>query len=141
MSLNPHLTAAVRQAMLNAACVTALGNSGLIRVYDSTGTGQPATPETAVTTQVLLATLTMNAAAAFGAAAGSNPAVSTAAAITSGTAAATGTATWFRCLTSGGTAVFDGSAGTATTDLVLNTAAIVTSATVACTSFTVSLAQ
>lgn len=141
MALNPHVTAAVRRAMLDAACVTALGNSGLIKVYDSTGTGQPATPETAVTTQVLLATLTMAGSNAFGAASGSNPATSTAAAIVSGTAAATGTATWFRLTTSGGTAILDGSAGAASTDLVLNTASIVTSATVACTSFTVTLAQ
>src|SRR5579859_1490112 len=130
MALNPHVTAAARQAMLNAAFGSAgsLGASGLLRIYDATGTGQPATPETAVTTQVLLATLTINTT--FAAASGSNPASSVAATITSGVAAATGTAVWFRLLTSGGTAIMDGTVGTSACDLTINSTAISSGATV-----------
>src|SRR3954465_3636281 len=112
-------------ATTEADAVTVLLNTGYLRIYDGT---QAATADTAVGAQVLLAELRFNATA-FGAAVAG---VATANAITSDTAAdATGTATWFRALKSDGTStVFDGSAGTATTDLVLNTAAIVTGATV-----------
>jgi len=114
------------------ALATAL-NNGYLRIYDSTGTGQPATADTAVTTQVLLAELRFGATAFAGAIAG----VITANAITDDTDAdATGTATWFRCLKSDGiTPVMDGSVGTATANLVLNTTSIVQHATVSVTSF------
>ena len=48
------------------ALVGAFTNSSIIKIYDGT---QPATPETAVTTQNLLATITLPASPAFGAAA------------------------------------------------------------------------
>lgn len=114
--------------------MAALANSGKLRIYDSTGTGQPATADTAVTTQVLLAELTMNATA-FGAAA---LGVATANAITSDASAdATGTATWFRLLKSDGTTVIlDGSVGSASADLILNTVSIVAGAIIAITAFT-----
>jgi hypothetical protein len=85
---------------------TRIGASALIRIYDGT---QPAGPGTAVTTQTLLATFTGNAAG-FGTVSGG---VLTASAVASTTAAASGAATWFRILTSGGTAVIDGTAGLA----------------------------
>src|SRR2546422_1019223 len=73
-----------RNAELDA--LAALANSGKLRIYDGS---QPATPETAITTQVLLAELTMNATA-FGASASG---VIPAAAITADSDAdATGTA-------------------------------------------------
>lgn len=128
MANNPHLSDTSANAAVNA--VTALANSGKLRIYDGT---QPANANTAVTTQTLLAELTMGATA-FGAAAAG---VATANAITAATAAATGTATWFRVVESNGTTVlFDGSVGTSAADLNLSTAAISSGATVSVSSFT-----
>jgi len=117
-----------------ADALAALLNSGLIRIYDGT---QPATGDTAITTQNLLVTLTLNATAFPAAVAG----VLTANAITSGTAGASGTATWARILTSGATAVFDGSVATTDANIVLNSVAISSGASVACTSLTITLAK
>lgn len=132
MALNPKLSDTAANAAADAVC--ALLNTGYLRIYDSTGTGQPANANTAVTTQVLLAELRFGATAFAGASAG----VATANAITSDSSAnATGTATWFRALKSDGTTVvFDGSVGTATSNLVLNSVAIASGAAVACTAFT-----
>lgn len=103
-------------AAVNAAAdaVCALLNNGYLRIYDGT---QPATADTAVSTQTLLAELRFGATA-FGA---SVAGVATANAITADSSAnATGTAAWFRALKSDGTtAVFDGSAGTSGCDLNL----------------------
>lgn len=109
-------------------------NNGYLRIYDGT---QPATADTAITTQVLLAELRFNATA-FGAAVAG---VATANAITQdGAANATGTATWFRALKSDGTTVLcDGSVGTASSDLIMATTSIVTNAIVSVTSFTYTL--
>lgn len=122
-------------ATTEADAVCALLNSGYLRIYDSTGgTGQPATADTAIGSQVLLAELRFNATA-FGAAVNG---VATANAIVSDSDAdATGTATWFRTFKSDGTTkVFDGSVGTAGCDLNLNTTSIVIHAQVDVTSFT-----
>ncbi len=93
-----------------AAIATAIGASAVIEIYDGT---QPASPDTAVTTQTLLCTLTGNATA-FGTAASG---VFTANAITSGTGTAAATAsgkraTWARIKSSGGTAHIDCTVGT-----------------------------
>lgn len=129
MALNPKRT----NTAANAACdaMAALANSGRLKIYDG---AQPATADTAVTTQNVLADLTMNATA-FGA---SVAGVATANAITSDSSAdATGTATWFRLLQSNGsTVICDGSVGTSGADLNLNTVSIVTGAAVAVTAFT-----
>jgi hypothetical protein len=132
---NPKLSNAGANAAANAAC--ALCNSGKLRIYDSTGTGQPSTADTAVTTQVLLAELTFGATAFDNAVAG----VAAAKAITADSVADhTGTATWFRAVGSGGAdptdVVFDGSVGTANCDLNLNTVSIVANAAVSVTSLT-----
>lgn len=116
MATNPKFTDLEANTAADAA--TALLNTGYIRLY--TGT-QPATADTAIGSQTLLVELRFNATAFGSAAAG----VSTANAITSGTAVATGTATWFRVLKSDGTtAVFDGSVGTSSADMVLGSVAI-----------------
>lgn len=129
MALNPKRTNLAASTEADAVC--ALLNNGYLRIYDGT---QAATADTAIGAQVLLAELRWNAAA-FGAAVNG---VATANAITSDASAnATGTATWFRALKSDGTtAVFDGSVGTATADIVLNTVSIVTAAQVDVTAFT-----
>jgi hypothetical protein len=126
MTLGINVT--TRNAMLDAI-TTRAGASALLRIYDGT---QPATGGTATT---LLAELTCNATFAPGASSG----VLTLNAITSDTSAnATGTATWFRIVQSGGsTHVLDGTVGTSGADLNLNTVSIVSGATVAVSSFTI----
>lgn len=121
---------------VNAAvdAITALANSGKVRIYTAS---QPATADTAVSGQTLLAELTMNSTA-FGAA---SAGVATANAITSDTSAdATGTAAWFRVLKSDGTtALWDGSVGTSDADMVINSTAIQSGAAVSISSFTYTL--
>jgi hypothetical protein len=121
----------------NAAvdAMTALLNSGLVRIYDGS---QPATGDTAISGNTLLAELTLNATA-FGA---GSAGVATANAITADASANnTGTASWFRVLDSGGVDVtdnvFDGSVGTASADMILNTVSIVSGANVSISAFTV----
>jgi hypothetical protein len=117
----------LRNAKLDAI-TTAVGASGFLRIYDGS---RPATGGSATT---LLAELTLNATFAPAASGG----VLTLNAITSDTSAnATGTATWFRIVTSGATFVIDGNVGTSGSDLNLNTTSIVTAATVAVSSFTI----
>ena len=128
MANNFKVAVATRNAEINAA--TALLNTGTIKIYDGT---QPSTPETAVSTQTLLVTLTYGATA-FGSAS-SNAA--TANAITSGTAVASSTATWARMLKSDGTTVVaDCSVGSSGCDINLATAVINTNDTVSITSLT-----
>lgn len=110
------------------ALTTAIGASGLLRIYDGT---RPATGGTATT---LLAQLALSATAAGSAASG----VLTFSAITQDSSAdATGTATWFRLTTSGGTAVVDGDVGISGSDLNLTTASIVATQPVSVTSFVI----
>lgn len=129
MATNPSRS----NAAANAACdaMAALLNNGYLRIYDGT---QAANADTAVGAQVLLAELRFSATA-FGAA---SAGVATAAAITADSSAnATGTASWFRCLKSDGTTVvYDGSVGTSSADLVLNSVAISSGATVSVTALT-----
>ena len=131
MSLNPHMSVASWNLTLNAALDVL--NGGFIEIY--TGT-QPATPDVAVSTQTKLAKLSLNATA-FGAAASGTK---TANAITSAAALATGTASWFRLFKSDDTtAVLDGSVGTATSDLIVDSTSFVSGVTVNVTSLTVSM--
>jgi hypothetical protein len=98
----------LRNAMLDAI-TTAIGASGLLRIYDGT---RPASGGAATT---LLAQLALSATAAAAAASG----VFTFNAITQDSSAdATGTATWFRVTTSGGTFVIDGNVSGAELNLV-----------------------
>lgn len=130
MSHNLKLANAAVNAEANA--LAALLNSGYLRIYDGT---QPATADTAITTQNLLAELTFGATA-FGA---SSAGVITANAITSDSDAnATGTATWCRCFKSDGTTpVLDGSVDVSanTPDLTIATTSIVLHAIIDCTGF------
>lgn len=127
------LTMNITNAAASAAADAVVGqlNNGYLRIYDGT---QPTNANTAIGAQVLLAELRYNATA-FGAAVNG---VATANALTDDTAAnATGTASWFRALKSDGTTViFDGSVGTGTNDLVVNTTAFVANARVTVTSHT-----
>jgi hypothetical protein len=127
---NPHYTLAIRNAYL-----TALGgnaNSGYLRIYDGT---QPANADTAITTQQLLAELTMSATA-FTVAAG----VATANAVTQDASANnTGTASWFRQVAANGTTVcWDGSVSTAGADCNLDSTSVTTGVPVSVTAYTIS---
>lgn len=134
MPLSQKLTNAAANAAANAT--TAQLNTGWLRIYDGT---QPATADTAIGAQVVLAELRFNATA-FGAAA---LGVATANAITSDTAAnATGTASWFRAFQSDGTTVvLDGSVGTSDANIVLNSVAISSGAAVSVSAFTYTQAK
>lgn len=135
MALNPHLADAAASAAADA--ISALANSGKLELY--TGT-QPANANTAPGVgNTLLVTLTMNATA-FGAAVAG---VLTANAIASGNAVASGTATWWRLFKSDGTTpLVDGSVGTgANYNAVMNSAAIVSGATVAISAFVLTITE
>jgi hypothetical protein len=109
---------------------TRAGASALLRIYSGT---QPATADTALSGNTLLAELTCGATFAPAASGG----VATANAITQDSSAdATGTATFFRLVKSDGTTVVcDGSVGTASADLVLVTTSITATQPVQVTSF------
>ena len=113
-----------------ADALSDLADNGYLRIYDGT---QPATADTAITTQVLLAELRFNATAAPAASNG----VLTFNAITQDSSANnTGTASWFRALTSDGTTVlFDGAVGTSGSDMNIATTSIVAGAIVGVSSF------
>jgi hypothetical protein len=131
MALNTHLSVASWNLALDAALNVL--NGGFIQVY--TGT-QPATPDTALSGNTLLATLSLNGTAFSSASAGTK----TANAIASGTAVATGAATFARAFKSDdATAVIDGSVGTSGTDFILNDVNITTGGTVSLTSWSVSM--
>jgi len=110
-------------------------NNGYLRIYSGT---RPATPATAITTQVLLAELRF-----------ANPA---AASVTNGvitfdtispdtSANATGTASWARCFKSDGTtAVCDMNVGTSDANIIVTTTAISAGVQVSVTSATVTVA-
>jgi hypothetical protein len=128
MALVPKFSDAAANAAANAIC--ALLDGGELRIYD---TPNPADANTGITTQTLLATLTFGTPAFNAAAAG----VAAATAIGSGVVNAPGgTAAWFRAVTSLGTTITDGTVDTAGANLNLNGVALVTGATVAVSSFT-----
>lgn len=118
---------ALRNSRLDAI-TTAIGSSGLWRIYDGS---RPATGGTATT---LLAQLALSATAAPAASGG----VLTFNSITQDSSAdATGTATWARITTSGGTQVIDMSVSTSGSDLNLTTTSIVATQPVSITSATI----
>ena len=112
-----------------ADAFSVLLDNGYLRIYDGT---QPATADTALGAQVLLAELRFNADAAPSAVAG----VLTFNAITQDSNANnTGTASWFRALKSdGSTVLFDGTVGVSGCDINIATTAIVAGAIVGVTS-------
>lgn len=127
MAANPTFTNLAVNTKVNAR--GALVDGGFLDIYDG---AQPATADTAVTTQVRLARLTFGTPA-FGAGVAG---IAQATAITPDTDAdATGTPAWYRLRQSDGTATEDGSVGTVDCDLVLDAAAITVGGTVAVTAF------
>lgn len=141
MAVNFKITNNVAKALANAFATQADGGSGaLIRIYDG---AQPTDADTAIGAQVKLAELAMSGTA-FGAATDANPGgLITAAAITNDSSAdATGTAAWFRIVDqNAGNTICDGSVGTSSADLILNTVAITAGSVVAITSMTVTMPE
>ena len=140
MAANPMVSMLSARAALDAllAKLNVGGTAGHIKIF--TG-AMPATCETA-DSGTLLSTLTLSTTAF---ASSSDPgttglATATANAITSDTnAAATGTAGYFRAYDSAGVCIVQGTVGTSAADMILNTTSIVAGATVAITSWTVTL--
>lgn len=129
MALNTQLANATASAQ--ATALGALLNSGYLRIYDG---AQPATADTAITTQVLLAELRF-ANPAFGAAV--NGVISANTMTAEDAALATGTAAWCRMLASDGTTVvMDGSVGVSSANLTMPTVSITVGTTVIAQSFT-----
>jgi hypothetical protein len=127
------LSTTVRNAMLDAI-TTAAGNGCILRIYDNTSPGRPASPATAVTTQVVLAELTCGTPFAGTAASG----VLTLSSITQDSSANnSGTATWFRIFKSDGTtAVADGNIALSASDLNMSPLSITSGQPVQVTSVT-----
>lgn len=114
--------------------------AGKLQIYSGS---QPAGPDASIGGATLLAELTLSDPA-FGAAADDAPGgKATANSISDDTSAnASGTAAWFRAVTSDGTAVIDGDAGTGTgADLTLDSASISSGATVSVSSWTVTMPE
>lgn len=115
--------------------LAALLNGGFIDILDG---AQPANGNTAITSQVLLVSLQFGNPAFGSTSAG----IATANAISPGTAVASSTATWCRLYKSDHTtAVFDGSVGLSSANLILNAVAISSGATVSCSAFTFTVAK
>ncbi len=135
------ITNAVAQSMLNAfTTATDAGTAAVINIYSGT---PPADADAALSGNTLLAQLTMSGTS-FPAATDLNPGARiTANAITADSSAdATGTATFFRILTqNAGTVTAQGTAGTASADLILNTVSITAGSTVSITAATVTLPE
>jgi hypothetical protein len=105
---------------------------GTIKIYKNAA---PLNANTAADSGNLLVTLTFSSTAFNSASSGQAAAY----AITNGTAVATGTATWARILDRDGATIMDVDVGESGTTLVLDTASIITDATVSCTSGTLSM--
>lgn len=138
MANDVRISTAARNAIVDALVDLIDGGSGAgtIKIY-TTGSGRPAGPGTAITDQVLLATLTFSDPA-FG---NSSGGTATASAITQDSSAdATGTATWARIADSNATAIMDVEVGTSGADINFNSVAFTAGSAVSITSMTVSKA-
>jgi hypothetical protein len=138
MPLNLKYSSTLKNAQQNAISST-LGATAKLLLYSG---AQPASPDIAVSSQVLLATLTCSATFAPAASGG----LLTLSSISAGTgtagAGAGTTATWFRFTTSGGTVGhIDGTVGISGSDLNLNNPAIATGQAVTVSSFTITNAN
>lgn len=117
MALNLKYAVTLKNARLDQI-TTAIGASGLLRVYDGT---QPTNPDTALGAQNLLVTLPCSATFAPAASGG----VLTLNSVTGANAVFTSTASWFSFLTSGATRKIDGTIGTSGCDLTIDNTSIV----------------
>lgn len=139
MAATPVFSPTLVKDMLNTA--GALFNSGPIKIY----TGSPPANLGAGATGTLLSSgLTFGSTAFSAATDGSTNGIMTitANAIASDTsAAASGTAGYFRACASGGTAHAQGTCGTSSADMIMNTTTITSGDTIACSSFVINQAD
>jgi len=129
------LSDAAANALLDAIRVLMDAGAGAatLKLYDGT---QPAGPGTAITSQVLGATLTFTDPAA----AGASSRTLTFSAITQDSSAdATITPTWGRIADSNGLAVFDADAGTSGKMITLGTASLTSGGPVSCSAATLTV--
>jgi hypothetical protein len=129
MANNPRLAVLSRNAALDSA-LDAIGSGGKLRFYDGT---QPTDADTALGAQNVLAECSTPFAAASAGSKAAN-------AISNGTISASGTATWASFLTSGNVRKFDVSVGTSSADIVVNSVAFSSGATLSVSSFTATMA-
>jgi hypothetical protein len=117
---------------------TLVGTNAKIRIYSGT---RPATVDTALSGNTVLAELLLTTPSPFAAASVGEPTTVALNAISDDVNAdATGTATFASILTSANVRVFDMSVGTSGADLNLNSTSIVANTNVAITSLTLALA-
>lgn len=139
MASNLKYAVLLERAQLDAVTVQC-GSSALIDIMSGT---QATNPDTAVSGQLVLATLTCNAI--FAPSASGTPGVLTLNSITSGTgtaAAGAGTsAAWYRLKTAAGVPKIDGTVGISGADMNLNNTSIATNQAVSITSFTITNSQ
>lgn len=130
MALNTQMSDSAVNTQANA--LKSEFDNGYLRIYSGT---QPATADTALSGNTLLAELRFNATA-FGSA---SSGVLTANAITQDSSAdASGTASFYRAFKSDGTTVLmDGNVGTSGTNMVVATTTITAGQTVSCSSFSI----
>lgn len=136
-----YVTNTVAKSMLDALTTAAdAGSAAVINIYSGS---VPADADASIGAATLLAQLTMSATS-FGAAADANPGARiTANTITADSSADnTGTASFFRILTqNAGTVIAQGTVGTSSADLVLNTTSITSGSTVSISSATITLPE
>lgn len=141
MAVGFFVTNAAAKSMLDAfTTATDAGTAAVINIYSGT---PPADADASLGSNNLLAQLTCSSTS-FGAATDANPGARiTANTISSDTNAdSTDTATFFRILTqSAGTVTAQGTVGTATADLILNTTSITSGSTVSITSAQITLPE
>jgi hypothetical protein len=145
MATDTKITNAVAIAMCDV-CVDTLDAStdpGWVKIY-TVGSGIPTSADEAISDQTLLATLTCSATAFQGAVDDDPGGKATAYAISNCTSAdAGGVAAFFRGghPGGGGTVVTQGTCGLADADMIMNTTTIASGATVAITSWTVTMPE
>lgn len=147
MAVNTNIAKAIAKSALDAvvdSLDTGTGANARVRIYAGS---QPASPDTAVGTQTLLAEIDLGTPAVFGAATtGTGGSASSVTANASSilpksdsSANATGTATWFRAINKGGTAKIDGSVGTSSADMIIDSTSITASQVVKLNSWKIKL--
>ena len=127
MALNLKYSVAIKNAQLNVFDGE-IGSSGFLRIYSGT---QPTNPDTALSSNVLLAELPLSTTAFAAASSGT---IAAAAITDEASAPATGTAAWFSLVQSDGTREIDGSAGTSSSDLIMDSVSITAGQVVAASS-------
>lgn len=134
-----YVTNTVAQSMLTALETAAdAGTAAVIRILSGT---VPADAD-AAETGTLLASLTCSGTMGTVGASGNNARLTFGTITADSSADNTGTATYFRLLTqTGGTVIAQGTVGTASADLILNTTAITSGSTVSITSATIDLPE